>query len=37
MRASGVPSRAAGQPKTYVQDRILQQRAGVWQLIETAQ
>ena len=34
VRVLAVPSRVPGQPKTYVQDRILEQRADVWRLIE---
>ena len=34
VRVFGVPSRVSGQPKTYVQNRILEQRADLWQLIE---
>jgi cytochrome P450 / NADPH-cytochrome P450 reductase len=34
VRVLGVPSRVPGQPKTYVQDRILEQRADLWRLIE---
>ena len=34
VRVFGVPSRVPGQPKTYVQDRILEQRADIWRLIE---
>jgi cytochrome P450 / NADPH-cytochrome P450 reductase len=34
VRVHAAPSRVPGQPKTYVQDRILEQRADVWRLIE---
>jgi cytochrome P450/NADPH-cytochrome P450 reductase len=34
VRLFGVPSRVPGQPKTYVQNRILEQRADLWRLIE---
>ena len=34
VRVLAVPSRIPGKPKTYVQDRILEQRADVWRLIE---
>jgi cytochrome P450/NADPH-cytochrome P450 reductase len=34
VRVLAVPSRVPGQPKAYVQDRILEQRAYVWRLIE---
>ena len=34
VRVFGVPSRVPGQPKTYVQNRILEQRADLWRLIE---
>jgi cytochrome P450/NADPH-cytochrome P450 reductase len=34
VRVLAVPSRVPGQPKTYVQDRILEQHAHVWRLIE---
>jgi cytochrome P450/NADPH-cytochrome P450 reductase len=34
VRVLAVPSRVPGKPKTYVQDRILEQRADVWRLIE---
>jgi cytochrome P450/NADPH-cytochrome P450 reductase len=34
VRVLAVPSQVPGQPKTYVQDRILEQRADVWRLME---
>ena len=34
VRIEAVPSRAPGQPKTYVQDRIRSQQAQVWRLLE---
>jgi cytochrome P450 / NADPH-cytochrome P450 reductase len=34
VRVLAVPSRVPGQPKTYVQDRILEQHAYLWRLIE---
>ncbi len=34
VQVQAVPSRAPGQPKTYVQDRIRSQQAQLWQLIE---
>jgi cytochrome P450 / NADPH-cytochrome P450 reductase len=34
VRLFGVPSRVPGQPKTCVQNRILEQRADLWRLIE---
>jgi cytochrome P450 / NADPH-cytochrome P450 reductase len=34
VRVIAVPSRAPSEPKTYVQDRILEQGADVWRLIE---
>jgi cytochrome P450/NADPH-cytochrome P450 reductase len=34
VRVLAVPSRVPGKPKAYVQDRILEQRADVWRLIE---